>query len=104
MRLEPSVKSMPARRAGASVVELDDNVAVYDDVGQLLILLNTSAAAVWDRCDGQTTVDDMVRALAAAHGADADDIAEDVRRTVTKLAELGLVAQAGPGTGDPSVG
>jgi hypothetical protein len=93
------VLSLPARRAGASAVELDDNLAVYDDVGQLLILLNSSAAAIWERCDGRTTVDDLVRALAVAHRADADDIAEDVQRTVAKLAELGLVAQAGPGTG-----
>ena len=39
---------------------------------------------------------------AAAHGVDADDIAQDVWRTVAKLAELGLVAPAGPGTGDSS--
>jgi hypothetical protein len=104
MRLETSVVSMPTRRAGASAFELDDNVAAYDDVGQLLILLNTSAAAVWERCDGRTTVDDMVRALAAAHGADGDDIAEDVRRTVAKLAELGLVVQAAPETGDSPAG
>jgi hypothetical protein len=99
MRRDPSVVWLPTRRAGASAVELDDNVAVYDDVGQLLILLNTSAAAVWERCDGRTTVDDMVCALALAHEADADDIADDVWQTVAKLAELGLVAQAGPGTG-----
>ncbi|HEY5385883.1 MAG TPA: PqqD family protein [Acidimicrobiales bacterium] len=104
MRLEPCVLSLPTRRAGASAVELDDNVAVYDDVGQLLILLNTSAAAVWERCDGRTTVDDMVRALAVEHGAHAEDIAEDVRRTLAKLAELGLVAEAGPRTGDSSAG
>jgi hypothetical protein len=72
---------------------LDDNVAVYDDVGQLLILLNTSAAAVWEHCDGTTTVDDMVRALAAAHPDDAADIGEDVRQTVRKLVELGLVVE-----------
>src|ERR1700722_8111563 len=95
----PGVLSWPARRPGSSAVELDDNLAVYDDVGQLLILLNTSAAAVWERCDGRTAIGDMVGALAAAHGADADDIAEDVRRTVAKLAELGLVTEAGPGTG-----
>lgn len=89
---------LPARRAGASGIELDDNLAVYDEVGQLLILLNTSAAAVWEHCDGRTTVDDMTRALADAHGAEADDIAEDVRRTVAKLAELGLVDRAGPDT------
>ena len=40
------------RLDGAAAVELDDNVALYDDVGQLLILLNMSAAAVWERCDG----------------------------------------------------
>jgi hypothetical protein len=86
----------PARRAGASTVELDDNVAVYDDVRQLLILLNTSAAAVWEHCDGGTTVDDMVRALAAAHPDDEADIGDDVRRTVRKLAELGLVVDGEP--------
>ena len=88
--------ALPTRRAGASTVELDDNVAVYDDVGQLLILLNTSAAAVWEHCDGTTTVDDMVRALAAAHPDDAADIGEDVRQTVRKLVELGLVVDGGP--------
>jgi hypothetical protein len=46
----------------------------------------------------------MVRQLTVTHAADADDIAEDVRRTVAKLAELGLVAPAGPGTGDSSAG
>jgi hypothetical protein len=88
--------ALPTRRAGASTVELDDNVAVYDDVGQLLILLNTSAAAVWEHCDGTTTVDDMVRALAAVHPDDAADIGEDVRQTVRKLVELGLVVDGGP--------
>ena len=88
--------ALPTRRAGASTVELDDNVAVYDDVGQLLILLNTSAAAVWEHCDGATTVDDMVRALAAAHPDDAADIGDDVRQTVRKLVELGLVVDGEP--------
>ena len=86
----------PAAREGVPAVELDDNVAVYDDVGQLLILLNTSAAAVWERWDGATTLGDKVGALALAHGADAGDIAGDVERTVAKLAELGLVVQTSP--------
>ena len=86
----PSV-TLPTRRAGASTVELDDNVTVYDDVGQLLVPLNTSAAAVY----GTTTVDDMARAL-AAHPDDAADIGEDVRQKVRKLVELGLVVDGGP--------
>ena len=38
----PTGDTRPRRREGASAVELDDNLALYDDVGQLLILLNAS--------------------------------------------------------------
>ncbi len=72
-------------------MELDDNLALYDDVGQLLILLNTSAASVWELCDGAMTIDGMVQALVDAHDADTSVIEVDVRQTVRKLADLGLV-------------
>jgi hypothetical protein len=90
----PEGGSHPVRRQGSTAVELDDNVALYDDVGQLLIMLNSSAAAIWECCDGTTTVDDMVRRLTAAHPDDAAVIGEDVRQTVRKLVELGLVVDA----------
>ena len=103
MRAEwPGPRSVPVRRAGASAVELDDNLALYDEVGQLLILLNTSAAAVWESCDGTTTLDDMVRRLAGAHAADVGEVGEDVRQTVRKLADLGLVVDASGTGGVPS--
>lgn len=84
----------PVRREGATAVGLDDNVALYDEVGQLLIMLNSSAAVIWEHCDGTTTVDDMVRELRAAHPDDADVIGDDVHQTVRKLLELGLVVAA----------
>ncbi len=74
-------------------------MALYDEVGQLLILLNSSAAAVWERCDGATTLNAMVGELVAAHPADAAVIGEDVRQTVGKLAELGLLVDAVPAAG-----
>ncbi len=87
----------PVRRDVAAV-PLDDNLAVHDEVGQLMILLNRSAAAVWELCDGTRTLDELVRALPEAHGAsdaDVEVIGEDVRLTVHKLADLGLVVDAG---------
>lgn len=90
----PAGGARPVRREGAAAVVLDDNVALYDDVGQLLIMLNSSAAAIWECCDGTITVDDMVRELSAAHPDDAAVIDEDVRQTVRKLVELGLVVDA----------
>jgi hypothetical protein len=91
----PGGGSRPVRREGAAAVALDDNVALYDDVGQLLIMLNSSAAAIWESCDGTTTVDDMVVQMTAAHPDDAAVIGEDVRQTLGKLVELGLVVDAG---------
>jgi coenzyme PQQ synthesis protein D (PqqD) len=91
---------MPRRRPGASVVELDDNVAVYDDVGQLLILLNAGAAAVWEGCDGATTFAELTGTLAKAYAEESPDaIAQDAWRTVRRLADLGLVDDAAPGAG-----
>ncbi|HUE07007.1 MAG TPA: PqqD family protein [Acidimicrobiales bacterium] len=84
---------MPLRREGASAVELDDNLAVYDDVGQLMILLNSSAGEVWNLCDGSTTVAAMIRELAEKYPDQASVIGDDVRETLRKLAELGLVDQ-----------
>jgi len=84
---------VPLRREGASAVELDDNLAVYDDVGQLMILLNSSAGEVWNLCDGSTTVAAMIRELAETYPDQASVIGDDVRETLRKLAELGLVDQ-----------
>lgn len=89
----PQAASVPVRREGASAVELDDNLAVYDDVGQLLILLNSSAGSVWQLCDGSTTVAQMVQVLSEAYPDDASVIADDVRGTLRKLAEIGLVSE-----------
>jgi hypothetical protein len=87
---------VPRRRPGAAGVQLDDNLAVYDDVGQLLILLNAGAAAVWERCDGTTSFGDLVADLARAHSGESPSaIEEDAWRTVRQLAEMGLVDEAG---------
>jgi len=86
---------LPQRRTGASAVPLDDNLAIYDDVDQLLILLNPSAAAIWEFCDGVTTADDMVEKLGRTFVGDPALIREDVNATLDRLEELGLIEDAG---------
>jgi hypothetical protein len=89
----PAEDSVPVRREGATAVELDQNVAVYDDVGQLLILLNSSAGSVWKLCDGETTVGEIVEVLGEAYPDHAPIIGDDVRETLRKLADMGLVSE-----------
>jgi predicted deacylase len=85
---------MPLARPGLSAVPLDDNVAIYDEVGHVLVMLNASASAVLERCDGQSTFEAIVAELAEDHDADLDTVREDVRQTLRKLASIGLVADA----------
>ena len=90
----PHDDSTPASRSDLSKVPLDENVAIYDEVGHLLIMLNSSASAVLDFCDGATTFEQIVAELSTDHTGDVDVIRDDVWQTLRKLASLGLVTDA----------
>jgi hypothetical protein len=94
LREWPTAMSLPRSRPDLSTVALDDNIAIYDELGQVLVLLNVSAFAVLEACDGMTPFKRIVADLAAQHGAEYDVVREDVWRTLRKLASMGLVADA----------
>lgn len=53
-----------ARRDGLLFQPIDDEVIVYDTERHKAHCLNRTAAAVWEQCDGQTTVAEVARRLA----------------------------------------
>jgi tetrahydromethanopterin S-methyltransferase subunit H len=55
--------------------------------------LNDSARAIWELCDGNTTVDEMAAAVAELTGMPTDDALRDVVRALDDLKGLGLVRQ-----------
>jgi Coenzyme PQQ synthesis protein D (PqqD) len=87
----PESTARPCRRDDVPAVPMDDNLAVYE--GGLLILLNVGAAAVWSRCDGATTFQDIVADLGRRHEVDAGLVAQDAWYTVRQLAGLGLIRE-----------
>jgi hypothetical protein len=52
-----------ARTEGLIVKELDDETLVYDLKTDLAHCLNFTAARVWKKCDGQTTVTEVLASL-----------------------------------------
>ena len=52
-----------ARREGLLVQELADELLVYDRTRHKAHCLNKTAALVWKRCDGKTSVNSMARLL-----------------------------------------
>lgn len=69
--MEESIRnSRPAARASGLVVrELPEEVLVYDLERHKAICLNRTAALVWKRCDGRTSVGEMSRLLTKELGA-----------------------------------
>jgi hypothetical protein len=87
----PVATSRPRARPDLSTVQLDDNVAIYDEVGQVLVLLNTTAAAVLERCDGNTSFQAIVDELADYYDMEREVLREDAWNTLRKFASMQLV-------------
>ena len=62
--MKSSEQTMPrARKEGLLVQELADELLVYDRTRHKAHCLNQTAALVWQRCDGKTSVTEMARLL-----------------------------------------
>ena len=82
----------PARRDGLLVQAIDDEVIVYDTERHKAHCLNRTAAAVWEHCDGQTTVAEVARRLAREFEAPIDQTA--VWLAVEQLQKAHLLTEA----------
>ena len=51
-------------------------------------VINESAAQIWELCDGQSTLDHIVSAFAAAYALPAADVQADVQYILAKFREL----------------
>ena len=54
-------------------------------------VINESAAQIWELCDGQHTLDQIVSAFAAVYGLPAADVQADVQYILAKFHELGVL-------------
>jgi pyrroloquinoline quinone biosynthesis protein D len=67
----------------------NQHMLLYPERG---LLLNDSAAAILQLCDGQSTVEQIARTLAEKSGGAAPKIEADVLTFVATMLERGLVA------------
>ena len=74
----------------------DGGMLVYDERTDIGHVLNPSVAVVYDLCDGERSVADMARYVAAETGLPADD--EIVVLALAQLREAGLLDESEPTT------
>lgn len=92
---------IPCQRAGLVARELDGEAVILDRVAGKVHQLNVTAAYVWQRCNGESSIQKMAAALAEDFGIDAGLAAQDVARIIETFGNLGLLG-AGDSGGQPS--
>ena len=58
-------------------------------------LLNDTALAIWELCDGETQPDEMIEAICELSGAPREMVAEDVLRTLASFERANLLTWVG---------
>jgi hypothetical protein len=85
----------PRRRPGVLSARLEDGVVLYDPGARVSHVLNRSAAAVWDVCDGRAA-SEITDAVVVRFGADQDAVQRDVDSLLASLGEAGLLEGSDP--------
>jgi hypothetical protein len=83
-----------ARRAGALEAEVDGQRVLMSPTDFNYFGLVDTGALVWDRIDGETSLDDLVDGLAAHFDADIVEVRKDVVDFVSALDAAGFLAES----------
>ena len=81
---------VPQPRAGTRLRETDGE-AVLVSVAGLRHVVNETALALWELCDGETTPTEMTSAVSTLFALDPDVADNDVRTTLQALTAAGLL-------------
>lgn len=81
----------PVRRPEVWLRSAGDENALYDPDSASVHLLNETALAIWDLCDGDTKPAEMIDAICELCGAHPDVVSEDVERILMELNAAHLI-------------
>jgi hypothetical protein len=81
----------PRRRDDLLVRDVEEELLIYDLRNGDTSLLNGTAAAIFDMCDGQTPVSVMAEEILSVLLADPETVRDDVRRIIGEMVEKGIL-------------
>ena len=69
---------------------LDEAVLIHQQQAEALVL-NDTAVAFLELCDGQRTTADIIGKLTGSYAVDSDDLAKDLEPFIDELARSGII-------------
>lgn len=74
-------------KAGFVLEQIDNEIAVYHPSLTTSVYMNESGAVVWQLCDGERTVRDIIDILCEAYPESSKQIKDDVITTIKHLVD-----------------
>ena len=81
----------PFRKVTWRAEMMDGELLLYDPSGNQIIQLNATAALIWQLCDGQRKVEEMIALLRTVYPESAEAIALDIPEMLDRWAEAGCL-------------
>lgn len=83
--------SKPKRELDYQLEKIDNELLLYHPGKTQIMYCNETASLIWQLCDGQRSVDEIIALLAEAFPEAIDVIAGDVQATLQQFAEHGAI-------------
>ena len=84
----------PQHRSDVKIRDVEGELVVLDLEGKRVHQLNPTARHIWDQCDGQQRIADIIEQLCESFDVDRVTAEKDVTALVRQLKEAGLLQQA----------
>lgn len=86
------VQRLPVRRTKVRLIDEDTRSVLIDDQKGVTHVLNPTARAIWELCDGTTTLDELVDAICKVFSVPHGVALHDVAAVLAQLEGAGLVS------------
>ena len=91
---EIKLDDKPIRNESCHMEELDDEVLLYNPTNNKTLYINKSASVIWQLCNGDQTVDEIINMIQDAYPSDDEGLRQDILDTLNSLADNDAVAIA----------
>ena len=91
---EIKLDDKPIRNESCHMEELDDEVLLYNPTNNKTLYINKSASVIWQLCNGEQAVEDIIKMIQEAYPSDDDGLRQDILDTLNSLAENDAVTVA----------
>ena len=79
------------RRSGIKEKDVGGELMLYDVFGKYVHVLNDTALFIWQRCDGEHSLDDIVTEAATIYDVSEEQIRLDIEECLETFRELSII-------------